>query len=93
MSEQIKIFRVNDYEWWAGESLDSIRAAYKERTGVDPDSDEGFNTPREIGPEGMSKLVIFEDGPKRTSETFREYLDHLIARGQEFPCFFAGTEY
>lgn len=90
---EIKIFRVNDYEWWAGESLESIRAAYKERTGIDPDSDEGFDHPREIGELGMSKLVFFDDGPELANQTFREYLDHLIACGQEFPCFFAGTEY
>jgi hypothetical protein len=91
MSE-IKVFRVNDYEWWAGTNLESIRAAYKGHTGIDPDSDEGFDSPREISEAGMSKVVIRDDGPEKFEQTFRQYLDEMIALNQTFPCFFAGTE-
>jgi hypothetical protein len=92
MPEEIKVFKVNDYEWWAGVDLESIRNAYKEHTGIDPDSDEGFDNPHAVGEAGMSKLIIFEDGPEEVRQTFAEYLDHLIAIDHEFPCYFAGTE-
>jgi hypothetical protein len=91
MSE-IKVFRVNDYEWWAGADLESIRTAYKDHTGIDPDSDEGFDSPREITEAGMSKIVICDDGPEKIEQTFRQYLDEMIALNKPFPCFFAGTE-
>ena len=84
MSE-IKIYRVNDYEWWAGSDLDSIKAAYEEHTGIDPDSDEGFDAPREVGDAGMDKLIFFDDGPEPTQCTFRERLNELITLQSAFP--------
>lgn len=92
---QIKVFRVNDYEWWAGADLESIRLAYKEETGIDPDSDEGFDSPREIGEAGMNKLIHWGDGEPEEggSRTFQEEIQRMIAAGHKFPCFFAGTEY
>lgn len=96
--ETVKIFRVNDYEWWAGVDLESVKATYKEHTGIDPDSDEGFDNPREVGDEGMRKLIFIEDvyneGRHREEKrSFREELDRLISVNQKFPCYFAGTEY
>ncbi len=90
----IKVFKVNDYEWWAGADLESTRVAYKEHTGIDPDSDEGFDHPRELSAEELEKKTIhFDEGEQPDQSTFKEYLDELIAKDHEFPCYFAGTEY
>lgn len=94
VTQEIKIFKINDYEWWAGADLESIKSAYKEQTGIEPDSDEGFDSPRQLGDEEMQRKTIwFEEGEEPDSATFREHLDHLIALGHAFPCHFAGTEY
>lgn len=94
---QVKVFRVTDYEWWAGTDLKSIKAAYKEATGIDPDDpDEGFDSPQELNNEAMNRLLFYEDlsNPEECpGGTFRQHLDLMIAEGQTFPCFFAGTEY
>ena len=96
-NQQIKVWRVNEYEWWAGTDLESIRAAYKEHTGIDPDSDEGFDNPHELSEKSMNEMryCYNEDGYFSEAETrsFREQLDLDIAGGVKFPCYFAGTEY
>lgn len=90
----IKVFKVNDYEWWAGASLDDIRPAYKEHTGIDPDSDEGFDNPYELSDEQLQKKTIhFDEGEQPDQCSFKEHLNELIAKDQTFPCYFAGTEY
>jgi hypothetical protein len=91
---EIKVFKVNDYEWWAGADLTSIHEVYEERTGIDPDdADEGFDHPQELSTEEMEKKTIhFEEGPTPDTATFQEYLDEMIEKGAVFPCFFAGTE-
>jgi len=30
-----KIFRMNDYDWWAGKDLDSVKAQFLKDTGLD----------------------------------------------------------
>lgn len=90
----MKVFKVNDYEWWAGADLDSIRTAYEQHTGIAADSDEGFDNPRELSDEELQKKTIhFDEGEQPDHSTFKEYLDELIAKSHEFPCYFAGTEY
>lgn len=58
----VKVFRVNDYEWWAGTDLESIGVAYKEATGIDPNDDEGFDNPQEVSAAGMDKLIHWGEG-------------------------------
>lgn len=92
----MKVFRVTDYEWWAGESLESIKLAYQEATGIDPDDEDegGFNNPHELSEEAMEKLrFILDDDEGGETCSFAEHLAELINRGQKFPCCFAGTEY
>lgn len=100
--DAIKVFQVNDYEWWAGINLDVIRREYLEQTGIDPDNeDEGFDNPKLLTPEAMQRLrFCHDDGDpdeiakyEHTECTFAERLNELIADGARFPCSFAGTEY
>ena len=94
----IKVFQVNDYEWWAGADLESIKAAYREhyQHGIDPDDpDDGFYHPREMTDQEMeTKIITYEDvaGENECSSTFRHRLNELIALKVTFPCYFAGTE-
>ncbi|MCU1285917.1 MAG: phiPLPE 70 [Acidobacteriales bacterium] len=89
----IKVFEVNDTEWWAGTDLESIKTAYKEITGIDPDDeDEGFQDPHALTDEEMETLQFSDDdGSKRS---FREQLELMVAAEREkFPTMFATTEY
>lgn len=86
---EIKVFRMDDIEWWAGESLAACVAAGREMCGADcyPD-DEGQH---EVSPEAMQRLkFVDEDGTERT---FAEELARMVAAGEPFPSPFAATEY
>lgn len=88
-----RVFKLNDYEWWAGYDLESIRIAYQKETGVDPDGPEGFDNPHELGAGALLKLMYhYDEYDLSKKRSFREELDRLIASGRAFPCFFAGTE-
>jgi len=96
----IKIFKVTDYEWWAGGSLEAIRVEAS-RQGYKPDDpDEGFESPRELTAEDLDKHQFREwewergvvpDGVEFIS--FRDQLQKMIEAGQRFPCAFASTDY
>jgi hypothetical protein len=90
---KVRVFKLNDYEWWAGYDLDSIRVDYLKQTGVHPDSELGFDGPQEIPEDAMLTLrYYYDESDLSKSRSFREELDLLIANGQNFPCFFGGTE-
>lgn len=101
----MKIFNMDDVEWWAGESLEAVKAAYlAEHAGVesaelDPNSPEDMEAmiadARELTEEEMDGLVyrtgVFRHG-EELLRTFRRELAEKIAAGIEFPCPFASTE-
>ena len=90
MEKTIKVFQLNEYEWWAGESLESVLEHYKNNVTDDPDEIEELEDAYELSDGALDKLIFNdEDGSKRT---FREELDNCIKEKQEFPCFFATTE-
>lgn len=86
------VFKLNDFEWWAGYDLESVKAKYLEVTGV-PEGD-AFDEPYELDADALTKLIFRQD-PYDThpeTRTFREELELMIRSGQEFPCPFACTE-
>lgn len=87
------IYRLNDYDWWAGSSLEVVKAAYLEVTGLD--EDDALDDPRELSDKEMDTLKHFgEDWENRDSPcTFREELARIVALGWTFPCPFACTEW
>lgn len=96
MDDTIKVFKLNDCDWWAGSDLDSVVAAYKEQTGEDAELDN----PHELNDAAMHKLKFVDgddpinaDGTPGGEITFRDELDIMIRRGDSFPCFFASTEW
>jgi hypothetical protein len=90
----IKVFKMNDVDWVAGEELEAAKEWYLKET--DQDADEAFfdGEPEEIEDSQLDVLKLnFEDECPPRVCTFREELDRLIASGNTFPMIFASTEY
>src|SRR5437588_4054498 len=84
----IKVFRMNDYDWWAAESLESAKVGYM-REGYGQDEDTAFKNPYELSAEQMASHVMhewdedwdYEREPDDEPPTFQECLDLMIRNG------------
>lgn len=89
----IKIFAMNDCDWMAAETVEDATREYKEQfSGGEFDDGE----PVELSDEDMERLTFCEtDEDEEAVEriSFREKLNRMIAEGEQFPCFFASTEF
>ena len=88
----MKVFRMNDYDWWADETLEKAIANYRadQLTMVNED-DIDTSDAYEVSDEAMEALRYHDDnGP---TWSFREELNRRIAAGEPFPCLFASTEW
>jgi hypothetical protein len=83
----VKIFRLNPLEWWAGYDLTSVKSAYLGETRVA--NEEAFDDEEELPREAMKTLRIYANPYSRESRTFQAELARMVAEGQEFPCHFA----
>lgn len=88
----MKIFQLNDCDWFIGETLDACKAEYLANYGEDVDDDAHELTDNELD------TLMFNvcDGDERLTgenRTFREQLAIEVAAGGEFPRLFASTEY
>jgi hypothetical protein len=100
MRRTIRIFAVNDCEWWAGESEAAVIAEVCKQLDC---ADEAELLKEEyifdggiVGlSEGRIQQLIYHDDERGevVKRTFREQLDRMILAGQTFPCLFATTEY
>lgn len=86
-----RVFYVNDMEWWVARSLDELKAAYIESTGVD-DFDETYEVEEKALDELRVALTDEDDNPSGESQTFRQLLAERVACGLSAPEFFAGYE-
>lgn len=87
---KVKVFKLNDYEWYAGYDLEScIKCAIK-MTGMT--EEEVVDDPFEETQESLD-LLVFYDEDDDEKRSFSEELELRIERGEKFPDFFAGTEY
>lgn len=85
----IKVFALDDIEWWAGESLEACIAEGRRQCG--PECYDESSEQYEVSPEAMRRLMfVDEDGAERT---FAEELERLVASGAKFPCSFAAEDY
>lgn len=96
----IRVFQMNDMEWWAGEGTpEEMLAAYMAETGVSREeaTDDPDGLPSPLTDEEMESEMMVEtdddDQPTGRKTSFRAVLDGMIASGQKFPCLFACTEY
>lgn len=94
----IAVFRVSDEEWWAGREKESVRNACLEEWGGEA-TDYWRDQEEEEEYFGLSNLdtnkVNLDEDMRADGKkvTYREYIRELIAGGQQFPCFFAGTDW
>src|ERR1039457_2774988 len=88
MSNNVKVFRLNLFDWWAGYDLASVKSAYLVETGVA--EEEAFDEEEELPQDAMKTLRIYRNPYAKESNIFQEELSRMVAEGQEFPCYFAG---
>jgi len=89
----IKIFKLNDCDWFAAETLEEAIECAKRECGYDADS---FDDPYELGDDDLDRLQFqFTDDDDKPLETmsFRDALAKRIADGEQFPYLFASTEH
>jgi hypothetical protein len=85
----MKVFAMNDFDWWAAETLEEAKLGYLKERGME-EADGPFDDPHELDEEAMNHFQFNEDDGKRS---FREQLERMVSSGQKFPAFFASTEY
>lgn len=87
----IKVFALDDCDWWAGESLEACIAAARQQCGAEAYEDaetEGCL----VGADAMQQLKFTPD-EGGSWRTFAEQLAIEVADGGEFPRLFASTEW
>ena len=94
--DSIRVFRLNDEEWWAGRSLAEVVACASKVSGLP--AEEVACDPAELSDDDMLvhdfHLNQYElEDDEDDVITFAEQLDRLKVAGQEFPCPFATTDW
>lgn len=88
MSDEIRVYEMNDCDWMAAASPESATEVYRRDFGGDEFED---GEPRPLTDREMDGLMFHEDnGEKRT---FRAQLANMVVEGRPFPQFFASTEF
>ncbi len=94
---EIKIFRLNDCDYYIGKDLDSCKKHYMKETGLD--EDEALEEPEELT-EGQLKIFMFNnregdiDYFPKGELTFKKALELEIENNdRDYPYLFASTEY
>ena len=87
----VKVFKLNQCDWWAGEDLETVKAAYLAEMGVDSEIDN----PHEVTDLELQTLKFVEGDDPVPEEgwTFKQQLDFMVLYDRKFPCFFASTEW
>jgi hypothetical protein len=87
--QPMKVFALDDIEWWAGPSLEACVAAGKAACG-----DDCYDEPddyAELDDAAMQRLVFVDDDGTRRS--FAEELARRVAAGETFPQPFAASDW
>ena len=85
----LKVFSIDDCDWWIGRNAQECIDDRHESYGPDEDFDE--NAVYELSEKQMNALnYVDEDGSKRS---FKEQLSIEVERGGRFPRMFATTEF
>lgn len=88
---KIKVFRLNDCDWWADLSLEDAIKNYLNETGVS--TEDGIEGPYELSDEEMKTLIHSGEEGAGPCMSFIDRLILDIEIGARFPCLFATTEY
>lgn len=98
---RIRVFRLNDCDWFAGEDLEScikgFFADYLGETDTPKNREEYLDEPNELSDEELDRLkftdIEGEWGKQGQQYTFRKALENMIKGEVEFPVLFASTEF
>ena len=88
MPHNVKVFRLNLSDWWAGYDLASVKSAYLAESGLA--KEEAFGEEEELPQGALDTVRIYPNRYAKESSTFQQELARMVAEGQEFPCYFAG---
>lgn len=88
--KEVKVFRLNDCDWWAAHSLEEAIKDGAACMGLT--EDEVADEPRELTEKEMDEFDFVDENGERQS-SFRERLQSLIKSGERFPCGFASSEW
>jgi hypothetical protein len=93
----IHVFRVTEIEWVAARTWEEAKAHYKTfATGFsDRDYDEMFEDgdPQPMSEEALAKFRYQSDEDSRETISAREQLNRMFTKGEQFPAFFASSEF
>jgi hypothetical protein len=87
MPYDVKVFKLNLFDWWAGYGLASVKSAYLIETGV---AKKEASDKEELPQSAINTVRIYPNPYAKESSIFREELTRMVNEGQEFPCYFAG---
>ena len=93
----VKIFKLNDCDWYAAEDMESAIQQIMHDT--DNAREDCVDCSRhELTDEEMDSLQFMDDreideDAEDGSRSFREQLELMVERGDSFPCLFATTEF
>ncbi len=85
MIEKVKVFQLDEWEWWAGTTLAETVEAAKKHYGADG---HDYEDARELDDYELDKFMFFGE---ESAQSFRGRLE-WIQRIYEAPMFFAMTE-
>lgn len=90
----MKIFKIDDCEWWIGADAESVRAAVVDQYGYTDEDLEDFSELSDAELDTF-KFVDTDEDERPISEprTFREQMAIEVAQGGSFPRMFAAEEY
>lgn len=89
MIDGFSIFQMNEYDWMMARSLEEAKEKYPDF--VDPAE---FVDEREITESELDRLTFYdENAVKGSKRTFREELKRRINAGENYPQFFASSEW
>lgn len=85
LDRRLKVFQMNEYEWWCDFTIDEAIDNYLEATGVT--EEEGLDDPNELTEEQLKMLTIRVNDDSDKTMTFEQYLTTF-----NLPGLFATTE-
>lgn len=94
--EMIRVWQVDEVNWYAAETLEEARQAYRDDIGSDAANEcmSDCAEPEPVTEEEMLKYKMCHiDEPGHPIVTFAEALKEMIDNGIKFPAAFASTEY
>jgi len=87
----MKVFRINDYEWYAAETMEQAIDCCVKLCGVGREEAYDESIAHELTKDEMEKYTYQEDDG--VTRTFAQEIQLMIDSDVEFPCFFAGTDF